>query len=301
MKEELYAELILSRHPDRHEEVSKPSEGSHLGMFTPSGSTQWRWESKSEGDLVLGLPSEMVGGCTGDGGYQGEDTGDSLQRQDLSVPIQGTSAEEWNCAPSERQGDSQESRSDAENPCLSDKLSAGHSSEEPAVGGDNQGPRVSLQQDSDPAHCEEGGPHSGQVVLEVHGETVPIFRMGSRGGEASAEEGTSGERGRGDAPSRDGGASREREMMVQQTMAAAEERHLSLMQEERSRHQQEMEYMKNQMFWLSAIAGEERMGEVYNNPMLQQETMLRAVQLRKKRMEEELAAAQNDPGASSSM
>ena len=93
----------------------------------------------------------------------------------------------------------------------------------------------------------------------------------------------------------------EREMMVQQTMAAAEERHLSLMQEERSRHQQEMEYMKNQMFWLSAIAGEERMGEVYNNPMLQQETMLRAVQLRQKMMEEELAAAQNDPGASSSM
>ena len=91
----------------------------------------------------------------------------------------------------------------------------------------------------------------------------------------------------------------ERATVIQQTMMAAEERHSALMQEEKNRHQMEMEQMKSQMFWLSAIAGEERMEEVYNNPMLQQQTMMRAIQLRNQMLDEEMKAAQADPGTSS--
>ena len=95
-------------------------------------------------------------------------------------------------------------------------------------------------------------------------------------------------------------AAEEREWMVQRTMAAAEERHAALMQEEKMRHQGEMEQMKNQLFWLTAVAGEDRMAEIFQNPLLQQQTMLRAMELRKQMVEEEMQAAQNDPGMSSS-
>lgn len=91
----------------------------------------------------------------------------------------------------------------------------------------------------------------------------------------------------------------ERAEAIQQTMAAAEERHTALMQEERIRHMQELEQMKAQMFWLSAVAGEERMEQVYNNPLLQQQTMMKAIQLRNQMAEEEARAAQADPGTGS--
>ena len=96
-------------------------------------------------------------------------------------------------------------------------------------------------------------------------------------------------------------AQEEREWMVQQTMAAAEERHSLLMNEEKVRHQQEMEQMKNQLFWLAAVAGDEKMEEMCNNPMLQQQTMMKALELRRQMTEEEMQAANKDPGTSSGM
>ena len=71
------------------------------------------------------------------------------------------------------------------------------------------------------------------------------------------------------------------------------------MEEERSRHMQEVEHMKAQMLWLSAAAGEERMEEIYHSPLLQQQTMMKAIQLRNQLIEEETKAAQADPGTSS--
>ena len=70
--------------------------------------------------------------------------------------------------------------------------------------------------------------------------------------------------------------------------------------EEKMRHQGELEQLKNQLFWLSAAAGEERMEEVFKNPLLQQQTMMRAMEIRKQLQEEEVMTANNDPGQPSS-
>ena len=91
----------------------------------------------------------------------------------------------------------------------------------------------------------------------------------------------------------------ERMEAIEITMKTAEERHQLIMQEERQRHQLELEQMKNHMFWLSAIAGEERMEEVHNNPLLQQQTMMKAMELRRQMAEEENQAMNNDQGTSS--
>ena len=86
----------------------------------------------------------------------------------------------------------------------------------------------------------------------------------------------------------------EREHLIHLTMEAAEKRHQEILMEEQEKHRVEMEQVQNQMFWLSAIVGEEKMHELFSNPELQQMTMEKAMQLKEQVMNQ-MAAEENDP------
>ncbi|CAK8987801.1 Retrovirus-related Pol polyprotein from transposon RE1 (Retro element 1) (AtRE1) [Includes: Protease RE1 [Durusdinium trenchii] len=80
----------------------------------------------------------------------------------------------------------------------------------------------------------------------------------------------------------------ERKSLIKSTMEMAEARHQELMTEAQARHSMELETMKNQLLWMSAVAGEERMEQVFQSPELQQAMMIKAM-----KMKEDLQAQEN--------
>ncbi|CAL1154344.1 unnamed protein product [Cladocopium goreaui] len=65
----------------------------------------------------------------------------------------------------------------------------------------------------------------------------------------------------------------ERQQLVQEAMDFAETRHHAVLAEERQQFAQQLECMKNQLCWMSAVAGEDRIGQVFQSPEMQEEAM----------------------------
>ena len=84
----------------------------------------------------------------------------------------------------------------------------------------------------------------------------------------------------------------ERKSLIKSTMEMAEARHQELMTEAQARHSMELDTMKNQLLWMSAVAGEERMEQVFQSPELQQAMMIKAM-----KMKEDLQAQENQAQA----
>ncbi|CAK9016966.1 unnamed protein product [Durusdinium trenchii] len=82
----------------------------------------------------------------------------------------------------------------------------------------------------------------------------------------------------------------ERKQMVQQTMLMAEHRHQEIMEAASAQHALEVETLKNQLLWMSAVAGEERMEEVFKSPVLQQEMMSKAMAMKEELQSQEAQA-----------
>eukprot|EP00913_Durusdinium_trenchii_P010338 g9694.t1 len=72
----------------------------------------------------------------------------------------------------------------------------------------------------------------------------------------------------------------DRQELVRKTMEMAEIRHQEVMDATRSQHSLEVETLKNQLLWMSAVAGEARMEEVFKSPVLQQEMMNKAMAMK---------------------
>jgi hypothetical protein len=56
------------------------------------------------------------------------------------------------------------------------------------------------------------------------------------------------------------------------------------MESQQMQHQSQLEQLQNQLFWLTALAGESRVEEVMKDPEKSQEVMRQAVELRQKMM-----------------
>ncbi|CAK9109699.1 DNA topoisomerase 3-alpha (DNA topoisomerase III alpha) [Durusdinium trenchii] len=82
----------------------------------------------------------------------------------------------------------------------------------------------------------------------------------------------------------------DRQELVRKTMEMAEIRHQEVMDATRSQHSLEVETLKNQLLWMSAVAGEARMEEVFKSPVLQQEMMNKAMAMKEELTSQELQA-----------
>ena len=82
----------------------------------------------------------------------------------------------------------------------------------------------------------------------------------------------------------------DRRVLIQNTMEVAESRHQEIMMEAQTKHAMEMETMKNQLLWMSAVAGEERMDQVFQSQELQQEMMVKAMKMKEELQAQELQA-----------
>ena len=82
----------------------------------------------------------------------------------------------------------------------------------------------------------------------------------------------------------------ERQHMIQKTMEVAETRRQEILEATQAQHQWEVESLKNQLLWMSAVAGEARMEEVFKNPVLQQEMMNKAMAMKEELRNQEVQA-----------
>ena len=78
--------------------------------------------------------------------------------------------------------------------------------------------------------------------------------------------------------------------MIQKTMEVAETRRQEILEATQAQHQWEVESLKNQLLWMSAVAGEARMEEVFKNPVLQQEMMNKAMAMKEELRNQEVQA-----------
>eukprot|EP00435_Cladocopium_sp_Y103_P026760 s1698_g6.t1 len=195
------------------EEVQRAATSSLKELHTSCPSTCRSWEPSSTRDLVSGLPLPMDGGSHSDepGAVQG--ASDPVQWQGVQHASHHGNAESSQQAEAQRQALPEEPRSQAEDPhreeaadphtkkCQHDGGNPCEDSHEAARG---RGTSLQMRKARNATDCQEGGSHSGKAVLEVHGESVQLLRMGCGGGQASAEEGTAGEGRRRDEESRTG-------------------------------------------------------------------------------------------------
>jgi hypothetical protein len=72
--------------------------------------------------------------------------------------------------------------------------------------------------------------------------------------------------------------------LVGTVVEQAEQRHQEVMESQQMQHQSQLEQLQNQLFWLTALAGESRVEEVMKDPEKSQEVMRQAVELRQKMM-----------------
>ena len=62
----------------------------------------------------------------------------------------------------------------------------------------------------------------------------------------------------------------------------AEQRHQEVMESQQMQHMSQVEQLQNQLFWLTALAGEARVDEVMSDPQKSEEVMRQAIELRHK-------------------
>lgn len=63
-------------------------------------------------------------------------------------------------------------------------------------------------------------------------------------------------------------------------MAHADQKHGELMQGQRFQHQMEMETMQNQLLWMMAVVGEDKISQVLNDPQQHAESMRKALEIK---------------------
>jgi len=85
----------------------------------------------------------------------------------------------------------------------------------------------------------------------------------------------------------------EMRQQVNVTMIEAEQRHQFALQQQHQAYQTQVEHMHNQLLWMTAVAGEDRLGQVMANPQLQEQMAQQANLLKKKLEDEQAAAASN--------
>ena len=67
--------------------------------------------------------------------------------------------------------------------------------------------------------------------------------------------------------------------LVETTLTHANVRHEEMMANQRQQHQAQIEQLQNQLVWMTAVAGEDRVQEVMNNSDLHAESVRRAMEL----------------------
>jgi len=73
--------------------------------------------------------------------------------------------------------------------------------------------------------------------------------------------------------------------MVESVMAHADQKHGELMQGQRFQHQMEMETMQNQLLWMMAVVGEDKISQVLNDPQQHAESMRKALEIKQGMMQ----------------
>eukprot|EP00435_Cladocopium_sp_Y103_P076228 s11_g83.t1 len=74
--------------------------------------------------------------------------------------------------------------------------------------------------------------------------------------------------------------------LVEAAMSHANMKHEELMQAQRVQHQQQIETLQTQLMWMTAVAGEERVAQVMNDPLAQAQSMRQAAELRQAMMQQ---------------
>ena len=179
---------------------------------------------------------------------------------------------------------------------------------------DGYGVPVQLSGTTDPG--PEGWTDKGASLLQVREKAVRLLCLGPSGAGGTPEGVTSGSRGkpgsgedeRGDVRGNEaseearreaegeregskGGASREgrgtelqlnrsAQSMVESVMAHADQKHGELMQGQKFQHQMEMETMQNQLLWMMAVVGEDKISQVLNDPQQHAESMRKALEIK---------------------
>jgi len=93
----------------------------------------------------------------------------------------------------------------------------------------------------------------------------------------------------------------EMNQVIQATMEEAERRHMQTMEGQHQAYQAQMEHLHSQLVWMTAVAGEEKLAEIMNNPQLQEEMNRKAMELKKNMEEIEKRAAANSGAGGSNM
>ena len=73
--------------------------------------------------------------------------------------------------------------------------------------------------------------------------------------------------------------------MAESVMAHADRKHGELMQGQQFQHQMEIETMQNQLLWMMAVVGEDRVSQVLNDPHQHAESMRKALEIKQNMMQ----------------
>ena len=91
------------------------------------------------------------------------------------------------------------------------------------------------------------------------------------------------------------------QQVIHNTMAEAEKRHTQMMEGQHQVYQSQLEQLHSQLVWMTAVAGEEKLGRIMNDPQLQEEMNRKAQELKQNLEEMEKQAAANSGAGGSNM
>ncbi|CAK9020221.1 Copia protein [Durusdinium trenchii] len=240
----------------------------------------WGWKSDSEGGMVSEVPCEVVGGSSDHEPDPVQESRDHSQRKDLP----DASRQEHHAVD------------DAA------KRHASHSTQECTIGArlpdSNAVPNIPdvLNGIENSSHAIVASheligestkqPHRHTSEASTNGDEVPTRRamcdyfewdpvetrrmqeaLMKKGEEEKAEQFESA-------------LKKEKEEAIQKTMEVAQERHQALMLDQHIQREREKEIMQNQLLWMTALVGEERLEQALQDPAMQQEAAMRAMTCR---------------------
>ena len=76
------------------------------------------------------------------------------------------------------------------------------------------------------------------------------------------------------------------QQLVETAMNHANSKHEELMNAQKQQHQLQLEGLQGQLMFMTAVAGEDRVSQVMNDPAMQAESMQQAMQLRQAMMQQ---------------
>ena len=272
-------------------QVCSRTYGASLNVSTSNDESRRCWKSVSAGGLVPRVSFQVED--RDEANTQGQ-CQEGLS-QDATVDREAISAEGANNANYELEhvkgvshdsGDSPDSRSSPD--------------------GDGRGNEVQMRDGCREIGGEEGGAHKGSTLLQVSHASVRLLPVG-RAGDPSVEGGAEHHEDGCDARPKEGGGLKkqlvEKEMllkdrenamanlrgqmnqeaqgMVELAMNHADRRHHELMNEAQAEHRAQLQYMQDQMMFLTSVAGEERVQQAMTNPQVHAEAVQRAMELKR--------------------